>query len=86
MASGDYNVAIGYQAGVAITKGQQTMKKIILTIDDDVYKALKNYINVKGITGNFGGIADAFISKLIIKIEDNKKEWHCSYKKKEDNK
>jgi len=62
------------------------MKKIRLIIEDDVYKALENYINVKGITGNFGGIADAFISKLIIKIEDNKKEWHCSYKKKEDNK
>ena len=62
------------------------MQKILLKIDDDVIKALNNYINVRGITGNLGGIADAFISKLLIKIDNNKKEWHCHYKNKEEKK
>jgi len=58
------------------------MKKIILTIDDDVYKELNRYISVRGITGNIGGIADAFINRLIAMIDDNEKEWHCRYKNK----
>ena len=62
------------------------MKEIKLKIDDGVYKELNRYIKVRGITGNIGGIADAFINRLIIMIDDNEKEWHCRYKNKEDNK
>lgn len=58
------------------------MKKIMLKIDDDVLSELKNYCNVKSITGNFGGIADIFIRRLIEKVDDKKKEWHCKYKNK----
>ena len=60
------------------------MKKIRLIIEDDVLRELKSHCNVRAITGNFGGIADIFIRKLIEKVDDNKKEWHCHYKNKED--
>lgn len=62
------------------------MKKILLKIDDDVIKKLNSYIIARGITGNLGGIADAFIRMLIINIDHNKKEWHCHYKNKEEKK
>jgi len=62
------------------------MKKIILIIEDDVLKELNTHCNVRAMTGNFGGIADGFIKRLIGKIDDNKNEWHCRYKNKGGNK
>jgi reverse gyrase len=58
------------------------MKTIILKIDDDVLGSLRSNINVKMMGGNFAGITDQFIKKLIDEIDDNNKEWHCQYKNK----
>jgi len=58
------------------------MKKIILKIDDDVLGSLRSNINIKIMSGNFAGVADSFIKKLIDKIDGDNKEWHCHYKNK----
>ena len=60
------------------------MKKITLKIDDDVLGRMRSEISIKMISGNFAGITDAFIKKLINQIDDNKKEWHCKYKNKKE--
>ena len=41
------------------------MKTIILKIDDDVLGSLRSNINIKMLGGNFAGITDSFIKKLI---------------------
>ena len=56
------------------------MKKIELRIDDDVYSELKSSIGMKKLTGNDAGLTDRFMSKLISKIEDDKKIFHAKYK------
>ena len=65
-------------------KSNNKMKKITLKIDDAVLSRLRSNISVKLISGNFAGITDAFMKKLINQIDDNKKEWHCKYKNKKD--
>jgi len=59
------------------------MKKITLKIDDDVFGKLRSTIIIKMASGNFTGTIDAFIKKLIDKIDEGNKEWHCKYKHKE---
>ena len=63
-------------------KSNNKMKKITLKIDDAVLSSLRSNISVKLISGNFAGVTDAFMKKLINQIDDNKKEWHCKYKNK----
>ena len=41
------------------------MKKIIIEIEEDVIKALKDYLAVKKMSQNIGGIGDMFINKLL---------------------
>ena len=47
------------------------MKKIIIEIEEDVIKALNEYLAIKKMTGNIGGIADSFINKFLLKIRYN---------------
>ena len=56
------------------------MKTIKVKIDDDVYKHLKQATQVKGMTGNIGGIIDSFIIKLIESIDKGLDEEHFKYK------
>ena len=58
------------------------MKKITLKIDDDILGRLRSDISIKMMSGNYAGTIDAFIKKLIDKIDDENKEWHCQYKNK----
>ena len=58
------------------------MKTIKVKIDDDVYKHLKQATQVKGMTGNIGGIVDSFIIKLIESISKGLKEEHFKYRNK----
>ena len=60
------------------------MKKIILKIDDAVLSRLRSHISIKLMSGNYTGITDAFIKKLINQIDDNNKVWHCKYKNKKE--
>ena len=60
------------------------MKEITLKIDNDVLSRLRSDISIKMMSGNYAGLADAFIKKLINQIDDNKKEWHCQYKNKKE--
>ena len=56
------------------------MKKIKIKIEDDVYKSLKQATQVKGMTGNIGGIVDSFIIKLVEAIDKGLDEEHFKYK------
>ena len=56
------------------------MKTIKVKIDDDVYKHLKQATQVKGMTGNIGGIIDSFIIKLVKSIDKGLDEEHFKYK------
>lgn len=50
------------------------MKEIKLKIADDVYKRLKSMMFAKGVSGNFAGIWDEFMKKLIESIENEEEE------------
>ena len=43
------------------------MKKIIIEIEEDVIKALNDYLMSKKIAQSIGGIGDMFINKLLLK-------------------
>ena len=58
------------------------MKTIKIKIEDDVYKSLRQAIQVKNMTGNMGGIVDSFIIKLIESIGKGLVEEHFKYKNK----
>lgn len=58
------------------------MKTIKVKIEDDVYKSLKQSIQVKNMTGNIGGIVDSFIIKLVESVDKGLTEEHFKYKNK----
>ena len=60
------------------------MKKITLKIDDDILGRLRSDISIKMMSGNYTGTTNHFIKKLIDKIDDGNKEWHCQYKNKKE--
>ena len=59
------------------------MKKIIIEIEEDVIKGLNDYLMSKKIAQSIGGIGDMFINKLLLKLQDNEKEWNCRFKNKQ---
>jgi hypothetical protein len=58
-------------------------KQIDLKIDDDVLGRLRSDLGIKMMGGNFAGTTDAFIKKLIDKIDSGANKWHCCFKNKE---
>ena len=58
------------------------MKTIKVKKEDDVYKSLKQAIQVKNMTGNIGGIVDSFIIKLVESVDKGLVEEHFKYKNK----
>ena len=59
------------------------MKKITLELDDSVVGKLRSALATKMMTGNYAGILDVFIKRLIDHIDEDKEEWKIE--KKSDN-
>ena len=59
------------------------MKEIVLKIDDDVYKELKNNIGVRMLTGAAYGYIDAFMAKLVESVDKKDKELVLQFKNKD---
>ena len=57
--------------------------KITITIEQDVLGALRSALGIKTLSGNSVGIIDAFMKKMISKINNREEEWHYKYKVKE---
>jgi len=51
------------------------MKKIILKIDDSVVNKLRSALTTKMMCGNYAGILDTFVKRLIDHIDEDKEEW-----------
>lgn len=58
------------------------MKKIVLILDDDVYRDLRAHMTVRGLAQTAYGIGDEFLIKLIESIEAGMEEKHFFFKKK----
>ena len=55
------------------------MKRINITMSDEVWAALKSYMTVRGVLQSSYGVSDAFMVKLIESIEAELEEKHCSF-------
>ncbi len=55
------------------------MKRITITLDDEVYAALKSHMGIRGIVQAAYGISDAFMVKLVESIESGLEEKHFSF-------
>ena len=62
------------------------MKKILLTIEDDVYSNLRTFLTAKAFTGSAYGILDELGMKLIMSIDDGKTDLHLEFKNKKGSK
>jgi hypothetical protein len=60
------------------------MKKITITIDEEVYNELRSAFTVKGITGNLYGTSDAFMYRLLDALEKGKTEESFAFKHKKE--
>lgn len=58
------------------------MKKhtIKLVIPDQIFKEVRDAIEMKIMVGGAYGILDSFISKLVAMIEDGEEVWEVKYK------
>ena len=59
------------------------MKKITLELDDSVVRKLRSALATKMMCGNYAGILDTFVKRLIDHIDEDKEEWKIE--KKSDN-
>ena len=59
------------------------MKKITLELDDSVVSKLRSALSMKMMCGNYAGILDTFVKRLIDHIDEDKEEWKIE--KKSDN-
>ena len=55
------------------------MKRIKITLDDEVYAALKSHMMTRGLIQAMYGVSDAFMVKLIESIEAGLEEKHFSF-------
>ncbi|MEK0339554.1 MAG: hypothetical protein QQN46_04930 [Nitrosopumilus sp.] len=55
------------------------MKRIKITLDDEVYAALKSHMMTRGLIQAMYGVSDAFMVKLIESIEAGLEEKHFFY-------
>jgi hypothetical protein len=53
---------------------------IILKFDRQTLANLRSAIFVRGLTGNAGGLLDAFVAKLVKKLEEGAGRWHVKQK------
>ena len=59
------------------------MKKITLKLDDAVVGKLRSALATKMMCGNYAGVPDTFVKRLIDHIDEDKEEWKIE--KKSDN-
>ena len=59
------------------------MKKILLEFDEDTYADFKREAQAKAFSGNMWGLLDAFIVKLVDKVDAGDEEWTVIKKNKE---
>ena len=57
------------------------MKRIVLKIDDDVYRDLSSAMSVRGLTGEAYGIVDEMFIKLMQAMEKGDEEKHFFFPK-----
>ncbi len=55
-------------------------KRLVLLMDDDVFKEMHDALIIRGMTGALGGILDAAIFKIVKAIRDG--DTQCVLKKK----
>jgi len=55
------------------------LKRITITLDDEVYTALKSHMMTRGLIQAMYGISDAFMVKLVESIEAGLEEKHFSF-------
>lgn len=60
------------------------MKKITVTMTDEVFTELRSAMGVRGLSGVAYGILDEFMVKLIETIQEGKEEKHFSFKENTD--
>jgi len=59
-------------------------KRITLDIEEETFRALRNEIGCKGMAGNAYGLLDAFVAKLVKKVEAGEDSWYVEKKGRHD--
>ena len=59
------------------------MRKIELEFDEDTFKTLKMEAQTRALAGNMWGLLDAFICRLVDKVDKGEEEWKVIQKNKE---
>ena len=54
---------------------------IRLVFDPDTLRKLRTSLSVRGMSGNAGGLLDAFMVKLVEKLDAGETDWHVKQKK-----
>ena len=55
-------------------------KRIILDIEEETFRALRNDIACKSMAGNAYGLLDAFVAKLVKKVDEGEESWYVEKK------
>jgi len=58
-------------------------KRITLDIEVETFKSIRSAIGMRGLSGNAFGILDAFMAKLVKKVEAGEDSWYVEKKSKE---
>jgi len=58
-------------------------KRITLDIEVETFKSIRSAIGMRGLSGNAFGILDAFMAKLVKKVEAGEESWYVEKKSKE---
>ena len=59
------------------------LKKIELEFDEETFKTLKMEAQTRALAGNMWGLLDAFICRLVDKVDKGEEEWKVIQKNKE---
>ena len=60
-----------------------TTMKILLEFDEETFRDLKTEAQTRCLAGNMWGLLDAFVVKLVKKVEAGDEEWSVIKKNKE---
>lgn len=62
---------------------QKPERQITLTFDDKTYQSIRSAVFVRGLSagGEFNGVADQFLGKLIQLVEKGETTWHVKTKR-----
>ena len=62
---------------------RESMKKIELEFDEETFKTLKMEAQTRALAGNMWGLLDAFICRLVEKVDKGEETWEVIQKNKE---